>query len=994
MSEKLFDDVILIALEEQEDGRMLPCIKYRFPEREDSRFAESIVQFCFPDVNVSQKSSSRRHKSETFSFVLTETTGDRRFGYCRRMMRKDPQTSKRRAECICITTFYPCYSVFCEILDEVEVRLRAPSFAAVTFFVEAILDARFPAPGETTTVSVCSWDEAGKVDDHSFTRPDDNDSQLAYVKLEPLLRALDARNLLLVFGALLAERRIVFVSADLPTLTSAVQACVALLYPFSWQHIFIPVLPLPLLSFCCAPMPFVVGVLAGHLPELDELPMDETLMVDLDANRMLRVPFPDRPNHDYELLDPFRAAPLLRGVAESRKLCEKKGKSLPSSAALQLTDEFLRFIISQIAHFKEFSKSGGGNDDDDDDGFDFDKAGFVASVPSASRRLAEILVGSQMFEQFVQQTAAQGLPAASNAARCLRLFLEEERDSKRMQHEARSHVISADQSGIASSSSPSSSSPSSPSTSTPSLYAMLSDEGDGSSSSSTSGASDDAERKALRSGWMRKLSTSNAAKRVAALMWARRYFVLDNASLRYYKSEGAKAQAGAIDMSAVESVCFTDKHDKLGIDASLICIELTTAARSWYLHAERDDEAEHWLALFKAIVQLNQGTHSAEFASAAANLSSSSSERPTSPPGKLKISGKLNRKLSQTTVALRSPNSLTVPKSRKSKTASHDFSNRKRGSSGALAPQPRVGLEQLQRRPASARQDMLGGKARASSVVGGAAPPLRSPLAAARASPASNSSPSLRITTSLPASTKLAAPRASSPLRGNVATNNRGANIGVRGRGANRGANRGGGSTIRGRGSAIRGRGSGIGRGRGSGIGSPLRSTSSTSQTQSAYAGLSPNPGRRVLPAVAHQPQQQQARVLASSPQQKRVLPSSPQPRKLPSTTAQVRQLPSSPASAASPPPKPARPTLQISVSHSERGGRGGFARGGTRSMPLRPRDRLGANSSPAFNRSSTPGNLATRGSPNSRPTLPARTRASVVPTGTVRAASARFSKN
>ena len=48
----------------------------------------------------------------------------------------------------------------------------------------------------------------------------------------------------------------------------------ALLYPFTWQHIFVPVLPPSLLTFCCAPMPFVLGILRTSLEEAAKQPLD------------------------------------------------------------------------------------------------------------------------------------------------------------------------------------------------------------------------------------------------------------------------------------------------------------------------------------------------------------------------------------------------------------------------------------------------------------------------------------------------------------------------------------------------------------------------------------------------------------------------------------------------------------------------------------------------------------------------------------------------
>lgn len=52
-------------------------------------------------------------------------------------------------------------------------------------------------------------------------------------------------------------------------------AALALLYPFTWQHTFVPVLPASMLDISCSPTPFLIGVLAPCLPQLLELPIEE-----------------------------------------------------------------------------------------------------------------------------------------------------------------------------------------------------------------------------------------------------------------------------------------------------------------------------------------------------------------------------------------------------------------------------------------------------------------------------------------------------------------------------------------------------------------------------------------------------------------------------------------------------------------------------------------------------------------------------------------------
>lgn len=58
-------------------------------------------------------------------------------------------------------------------------------------------------------------------------------------------------------------------------LTQTIQALAALLYPFHWQHVYIPLLPAEMLDAVCAPMPFIVGMLSSFLPKVLEMDLEE-----------------------------------------------------------------------------------------------------------------------------------------------------------------------------------------------------------------------------------------------------------------------------------------------------------------------------------------------------------------------------------------------------------------------------------------------------------------------------------------------------------------------------------------------------------------------------------------------------------------------------------------------------------------------------------------------------------------------------------------------
>lgn len=65
------------------------------------------------------------------------------------------------------------------------------------------------------------------------------------------------------------------VSFSLSTLSKCCHAMVALLYPFAWQHTYIPVLPPSMMDIVCTPTPFIVGLLSSSLPRIRELPIEE-----------------------------------------------------------------------------------------------------------------------------------------------------------------------------------------------------------------------------------------------------------------------------------------------------------------------------------------------------------------------------------------------------------------------------------------------------------------------------------------------------------------------------------------------------------------------------------------------------------------------------------------------------------------------------------------------------------------------------------------------
>ncbi|XP_039989081.1 LOW QUALITY PROTEIN: DENN domain-containing protein 2A [Xiphias gladius] len=409
---KLFEYFIVVALHKTKAGvPYLPEVTQQFPLKLERSFKfmretedqlKVIPQFCFPDAK--DWVPVDNFPSETFSFVLTGEDGSRRFGYCRRLL---PSGKGRRLpEVYCIVSRLGCFDLFSKILDEVEKR-RAISPALVQPFMRGIMEAPFPAPGRTITVK--NFLPGSGTEVIELCRP--SDSRLEHVDFECLFSSLSLRLLLRVFASLLLERRVIFTADKLSTLSQCCHAVVALLYPFTWQHTYIPVLPPSMLDIVCTPTPFIVGLLSSSLPRLKELPIEEVLVVDLGNSRFLRQ------LDDEDSILPHKLQAALEYVLDKRKelACEKGDlPNDPTSLGTVVSEAFVRFFVEMVGHYSLFM---GGAEREDESvssptlpspsssaSSSFQREAFRKAVTSKSlRRFLEVFMETQMFTGFIQE---------------------------------------------------------------------------------------------------------------------------------------------------------------------------------------------------------------------------------------------------------------------------------------------------------------------------------------------------------------------------------------------------------------------------------------------------------------------------------------------------------------------------------------------------------------------------------------------------------------
>ncbi|XP_033152432.1 DENN domain-containing protein 1A isoform X4 [Drosophila mauritiana] len=258
-----------------------------FPEGfRDQEVLTGIPSFAFP-CDTSSTSV------QTYSFV--HTTGDSkwRFGFCR----QDPRTNTAMV----LITYLPWHDTFLKLLPVLAELKRTDPNGFRTFLSEAY-NQGIPDCGGSLKV----YYSAGQ-SHFTFERPlqfqlpsmpENHNLNLYYNFVEP-------KEMITVFAAMLAERRIIFTSRHLDRLSSCIQAANAFLYPMVWQHIFIPVLPWEFKDYLGAPMPYLIGVPEPVLETVTSDELGEVVILNCDT-KIFESPFDDVHNLPTEIVSQLK----------------------------------------------------------------------------------------------------------------------------------------------------------------------------------------------------------------------------------------------------------------------------------------------------------------------------------------------------------------------------------------------------------------------------------------------------------------------------------------------------------------------------------------------------------------------------------------------------------------------------------------------------------------------------------------------------------------
>ncbi|XP_051533204.1 DENN domain-containing protein 1A isoform X2 [Myxocyprinus asiaticus] len=337
-----------------------PEVRRSFPDTyTDQETLQTIPKFCFP---FSVDSMAVGQVGQNFTFVLTDIESKQRFGFCR--------LSSGAHSCHCILSYLPWFEVFYKLLNILSDYTTKGQDSQWRELLECLHVLNIPHPGVPVHLSVHLF----------FTVPDPRElpSIPENRNLTEYFVAVDVNNMLHLYASMLYERRILISCSKLSTLTACVHGAAAMLYPMYWQHVYIPVLPQHLIDYCCAPMPFLIGVHASLMEKVRGMALDDLVLLNVDTNT-LETPFDDLQS-------------LPNDVVSSLKNRLRKVSSTTGDGVARA------FLKAQAALFGSYRNA---LQIEPEEPITFSEEAFITHRSSTMRQFLQNAIQLQFFKQFI-----------------------------------------------------------------------------------------------------------------------------------------------------------------------------------------------------------------------------------------------------------------------------------------------------------------------------------------------------------------------------------------------------------------------------------------------------------------------------------------------------------------------------------------------------------------------------------------------------------------
>ncbi|XP_049878278.1 myotubularin-related protein 13 [Pectinophora gossypiella] len=302
---RLVDYFVIVGFDHEKErgGISSGAILQRFPENnwDDTPFHDGIEWFCQPQ---GWALSTERSEPRFYVSVLTDVDANRHYCAClcfnetvaitpTKPADEDEESLDSRPvanithhsimyapKCLVIVsrqdyidTFRNCLGIIYTVWVE---NLGVPLETLVGNLVGCVLVP--PAGGPQVRFSI------GAGDRQALQPPASPPLPATQTSVHMLLRLLGIHNSVTLWCAVMSEHKVLVVSLAGARLAAACRALAALMFPFRYAHVYIPLLPAGLAEVLATPTPFLIGVHSSLKEEVSELL--DVIVADLDVGSL------------------------------------------------------------------------------------------------------------------------------------------------------------------------------------------------------------------------------------------------------------------------------------------------------------------------------------------------------------------------------------------------------------------------------------------------------------------------------------------------------------------------------------------------------------------------------------------------------------------------------------------------------------------------------------------------------------------------------------
>ncbi|CAF1554152.1 unnamed protein product [Adineta ricciae] len=370
-------------------------VRFKYPP--DANDEARLKHFCFPDQHDANNNPlllTKKTTQEYFRFILTNMHGTRQYGYCSRFFHKGTLNA------LCIVSPYDMIEIYEKILSTTTELFISYKDDDARRFLEEIYPHQLPARGDTIHIDTTT------VGLYTLRCEEDRRKELID---SVILLSLSTETIIKIFSAILYEQKLIFIGNEIGPLTRLINTLICLMYPFSWPHTYVPILPALMLDIIQAPTPYIVGILRScesYLSANDDLLTQDNsdiIIVDIDHDRIRSI-------NDYATggsVDTLHSLPLAHAeparfqilpkifkieLKQEISLLRKTKLSLSLDECQQrLRDVFMSIFVQSCYNYREYYYES------------FRREDFLQSKQHTIELFLEWFTRTQIFELFIRQ---------------------------------------------------------------------------------------------------------------------------------------------------------------------------------------------------------------------------------------------------------------------------------------------------------------------------------------------------------------------------------------------------------------------------------------------------------------------------------------------------------------------------------------------------------------------------------------------------------------